>query len=102
MKWSSGKEYGAVVSDVPIPGLYGGADDTEAYGGYLVCESTAKSAVPYIVAAPKLVALGRTLIANQDAVLRTLPPKEMTERFVEAWLEFVEVVQSIPEIGAQS
>ncbi len=52
--WRAGKDYGAIVANVPTDGP-NGADHVEAYGGYLVCESVARKNMPIIIAATDLL-----------------------------------------------
>lgn len=49
LPWRVGKT-GCVVADVPVPGLQG-SDDTDYYGGHLICESVTPSNAEFIVRA---------------------------------------------------
>jgi len=60
--WRKGKDYGAVVSDELAPGSLAGAENREAYGGYLVAESIAAVNTPIIAAAPEMLALLREFV----------------------------------------
>jgi hypothetical protein len=52
--WSIGKTGGCVVTTHPIPGVVGGGhDDTEYYGGHLICESVMRPADAHIIAASR-------------------------------------------------
>ena len=53
--WRVGKNYASVVADHPVPEIRG-SDDTEAYGGHLICESAAECNQALIAAAPELLA----------------------------------------------
>lgn len=59
--WRVGKDYGAIVADVPTDGP-NGADHVEAYGGYLVCESVARKNMPIIIAATDLLAALQNIV----------------------------------------
>lgn len=53
--WSIQPSYSHVVSDQPLEGGLGNDQDSvQDYGGYLVCESVAKSARGLIVNAPEM------------------------------------------------
>jgi len=52
--WKHGLNYGSVVSDKTDGKLYGGADATEHYGGYLIAESIAEQNRDIIAAAPDM------------------------------------------------
>lgn len=49
LPWRVGKT-GSVVADAPVPGLRG-SDDTDYYGGHLICESVTPSNAEFIVRA---------------------------------------------------
>lgn len=54
--WRVSEEVGgAVVSEKPVEGMLQGGDDTDYYGGYLICESVTRANARLIAAAPDLL-----------------------------------------------
>jgi len=60
-----------IVSDNPAPGCQG-SDDTEYYGGHLICESVSSANARLIAAAPELLAACRSLVAAMGSDLHDL------------------------------
>ena len=67
--WSPAKNGGGVVSDQPGGGVPG-AEHTEYYGGYLICESIGRSNIPIVAACPKmlkaLIGIRRKIMCSVD------------------------------------
>lgn len=54
--WRYGKDGGSIVADSPVDGYKQTPEETEYYGGYVVCETVGPCNKPLIAAAPELLA----------------------------------------------